>query len=236
MTPIDAASRLGFHGGMKQSLAVALAWGWAVTMAVGFAAPAGAGTLEDIRGRGVVTCAVPANAPGIAEKKNGQRSGLAIDLCAALAAAVTGHATNVAFVDVADNDGIVSLQAGEADVLFTPARWSFAQEVNDGVLLLEPLLKRESDGNVFGPMLRQGDDAWFVTLRWLLEALRKDPKSLPSEAAEQGVTQLGLAAGWTDRVAAASKTYDQLLQSHMSALQGAGWSVVPAPEGMRFGP
>lgn len=232
MTAIDAASRLGFHGGMKHFVAVAFAWG----LAVGVSAEAMAGTLEDIRGRGVVTCAVPADAPGIAEKKNGQRSGLAIDLCAVLAAAVTGHATNVAFVDVAESDGIVSLQAGEADVLFAPAQWSFAQEVNDGVLLLEPLLKRDSDGKVFGPMLRQGDDAWFVTLRWLLEALRKDPKSLPSEAAEQGVTQLGLAAGWTERVAAALGTYEQLLQSRMSALQGAGWSVIPAPEGMRFGP
>jgi len=236
VTAIDAPSGLGFHGGMKHFVAVALAWGWAVTLAIGFSTQALAGTLEDIRGRGVVTCAVPADAPGIAEKKNGQRSGLAIDLCAVLAAAVTGHATNVAFVDVADSDGIVSLQAGEADVLFAPAQWSFAQEVNDGVLLLEPLLKRDSDGRVFGPMLRQGDDAWFVTLRWLLEALRKGPKSLPAEAAEQGVTQLGLAAGWTERVAAASGTYEQLLQSHISAIQGAGWNVVPAPEGMRFGP
>ncbi len=86
------------------------------------AAPAWAGTLEDIRGRGVVTCAVPADVPGISAKTGEKRSGLAVDLCGVLAAAVLGKREAVAFVDIGKDDAVTALQAEEADVLLAPAR------------------------------------------------------------------------------------------------------------------
>jgi ABC-type amino acid transport substrate-binding protein len=199
------------------------------------AAPAWAGTLEDIRGRGVVTCAVPADIPGISAKTGEQRSGLAVDLCGVLAAAVLGRREAVAFIDVGKDDAVTALQAEEADVLLVPGWWRFAQEVNDGVIMVQPLLAHTGDGQVFGPMLRQGDDSWFVAVRWVLEALRKGQTSIPADAAEQGVSQLGLAKNWNEKIFAASGVYDQMLSAHMKALQAAGWTVVAGPDGMRFG-
>ena len=197
---------------------------------------ASAGTLEDIRGRGVVTCAVSENAPGLSENKAGQRSGLAVDLCGVLAAAVLGNRAAVAFVDVKAGEAIVTLQAEEADVLLVPGPWSFGQEVNDGVLLTEPLLRRAADGLVFGPTLRQGDDSWFVAVRWILEALRKGPDSVSAEAQQQGEAQLGLAPDWAKKSAYGSNSYKQFIETHMKTLEAAGWSLLPGPDGMTFGP
>lgn len=208
----------------------------AAVAAIALSGAARAGTLEDIRGRGVVTCAVAENVPGISGQAEGRRSGLAIDLCGIVAAAVLGRAESVAFVDVKAAEGILSLQAEEADILLVPGPWTFSQEVNEGVLLLHPLLQRERDGAVFGPVIRQGDDIWLVALRWTIEALRRGPDTLPAEAVTLAETQLGFAPGWNRIISSKSESYDGFLAPHASTIEGGGWRVLPLPEGMSFRP
>lgn len=196
--------------------------------------PAMAGTLEDIQGRGVVTCAVPANSPGIAEIADGRRSGLAIDLCAVLAAAVLGEAGAVAYLEVTDADAAIALQAEEADILFMPGPWQFSTEATDGILLVEPLLHRARDGWVLGPTARQGDDGWLVAVRWVLASLRQGPGTVPESVREEAVSGLGFKPGWAEKIASHSINYAAVTDRHMTALAADGWTVVSAPPGPRF--
>lgn len=188
--------------------------------------PASAGTVEDIHGRGVVTCALPASSPGIAETVGAKRQGLAVDVCSLIAAAVLGRAEATALVEVTAEDSAVALQAGEADVLLTPQTWRLAGEVEDGVMLVQPLLARALDGAVFGPVVRQGDDGWFITLRWLLLALQSS--EVPQSAVDQAASGLGLSPRWQDNIRSISKDYAALLERHMKILEAQGWAIVPA--------
>ncbi len=198
------------------------------------ALPASAGVLEDIHARGIVTCAVPAKSPGLAETADGKRTGLAVDLCSMIAAAVLGRAGATAFVEVAPEDAALTLQAEDADILFMPRAWRFSQEVEEGVILVQPMLYRARDGGVFGPSVRQGDDAWFVAVRWLLAAMAKGTGKVPDAAGDAAVSGLGFAPAWRDEISMISKSYDALLARHVKSLEGDGWAVVPEAAGQQF--
>lgn len=196
------------------------------------ACPAKAGTVEDIQGRGVVTCALPTDSPGLVQKAAAGREGLAVDLCALLAAAVLGRAEATAYVDVTPEDSAVTLQAGEADVLLVPQAWTLSQEVEDGVMLVQPLLSHASDGTVFGPVVRQGDDAWFVTVRWVLLALQAT--DVPPEAAEKAASGLSLHPQWNSILRVFARDYAALLERHLKSLEAQGWAVVPVGPSPRW--
>lgn len=199
----------------------------------GVGVPAHSGTIEDIQARGIVTCAVPAQEPGIAVTAEGKRSGLAIDLCGVLAAAVLGRPAATAFVEVTVEDAALVLQAEDADVLFLPQPWRLSQEAEEGMLLVQPLLQG-ADGRTFGPVVRQGDDGWFAAVRWLLAGLVTGPRKIPEAARDSAVSGLGLAPRWREDIASVSESYDALLARHMKPLEEAGWSVLPVPVGPRF--
>ncbi|MGI9338101.1 MAG: amino acid ABC transporter substrate-binding protein, partial [Gammaproteobacteria bacterium] len=62
-----------------------------VLLTAALALPAGAGTLEDARARGVVLCGVTQGLGGFSQVDDaGEWSGLDIDVCRAVAAAVFG--------------------------------------------------------------------------------------------------------------------------------------------------
>ena len=80
---------------MKKSiLGIAAAIG-AVTM---FTAGANAATLDDVKKRGHLVCGVSTGLPGFgAPDQSGKWSGLDVDVCRGIAAAVLGSATKVKF-------------------------------------------------------------------------------------------------------------------------------------------
>ncbi len=219
------------HVAMRRFLAALIIQSAAGIAFCGVAAHAG--TVEDIQARGIVTCAVPANTPGIAAMEEGKRSGLAIDLCGVLAAAVLGRPAATAFVEVSPDDAALALQAEDADILFMPQPWRLAQEAEEGMLLVQPLLQGP-DGQIFGPVVRQGDDGWFVTVRWLLAGLVARPVNIPDVDRNAAVSGLGLAPRWREEMAAFTESYDALLARHMKPLADAGWSALPVVEGPRF--
>ncbi len=99
--------------------------------AVGFgAAAAQAGTLDDVKAKGFVQCGVNgSNLAGFgAQDSSGNWSGLDVDLCRAVAAAVFGDATKVKFTPLSAKDRFPALQSGEIDVLARNTTWSASRD------------------------------------------------------------------------------------------------------------
>jgi general L-amino acid transport system substrate-binding protein len=75
-------------------------------------------TLDGVKSRGVVTCAVNTGLAGFGmPDQQGDYKGLDIDTCRAIAAAVLGDAKKVKFIPTTTQQRFTVLQSGEADVL-----------------------------------------------------------------------------------------------------------------------
>lgn len=76
-----------------------------------------AGHLAELRSRGVFKCGVYENVPGLALlDAAGHWSGLDVDTCRAMAAALLGDAGHVEFVKMTFAQGIPAVQAGDVDM------------------------------------------------------------------------------------------------------------------------
>lgn len=86
---------------------------------LGLALPAeAASTLDTVRERGMLQCGVNTGLPGFSfPDKQGNWTGLDIDLCRAIAAATLGDATKVRFTPLTAQQRFAALQSGEIDVL-----------------------------------------------------------------------------------------------------------------------
>ncbi|HEX2116450.1 MAG TPA: amino acid ABC transporter substrate-binding protein, partial [Alphaproteobacteria bacterium] len=92
----------------------------AVVLGAGLVAgPATAGpTLDAVKAKGFVQCGVNGAVPGFsAPDSRGNWTGIDVDLCKAIAAAVFGEAGKVKFTPVTAQQRFVALQSGEIDVL-----------------------------------------------------------------------------------------------------------------------
>jgi hypothetical protein len=203
-------------------------WGFSLALLLLVSGAANAGTLEDIKARGTLSCGVEENRTAISVVKDGKAKGLAADLCASLAAAVLGRADAVGFVAVTQADAFATLQAEEVDVLLVPLPWRFSDEVEQGVMLVQPLLSHK-DGTVFGPTVRHGDDGWFSVVRWLLFALQSDGKIDGAKG-----TTIGLSAQWAENAIAARGPYAAMVTEVKDALEQSGFQVLPRSVGPQF--
>jgi general L-amino acid transport system substrate-binding protein len=90
----------------------------AIALAVA-AAPAAAGpTFDAVKAKGFVQCGVNGAVPGFsAPDSRGNWTGIDVDLCKAIAAAMFGDANKVKFTPVTAQQRFVALQSGEIDVL-----------------------------------------------------------------------------------------------------------------------
>ncbi|MBV9076597.1 MAG: amino acid ABC transporter substrate-binding protein, partial [Methylobacteriaceae bacterium] len=113
------------------ALAIGLAaWPSARASAQGGSSP----TLDAIRSRGVITCGTAPNLPGFAAVSDrGEWSGLYIDVCRAVAAAVFGDAGKVKFVATTTQNRLPMLQTGEIDILASNTTWTLAREASLGL-------------------------------------------------------------------------------------------------------
>lgn len=112
------------------------------------AAPARAGTtLDAVKKRGSVKCGVTNGVAGFsAPDAKGQWSGLDVDTCRAIAAAVLGDGNKVEFVPLNSQQRFSALQAGEVDVL---ARNTTANLTRDASLGLHATTINYYDGQGF---------------------------------------------------------------------------------------
>ncbi len=98
------------------------------------ASGAKAGTLEDVRARGVLRCGVAPSAPGFAAKDaQGVMHGFDIDLCRAIAAAIFGDASKYEVTPLGLRDGFTTLATSGVDVLTHRFTWTFNRDNGTGL-------------------------------------------------------------------------------------------------------
>jgi general L-amino acid transport system substrate-binding protein len=97
-------------------------------------AAASAGTLEDVKARGVLRCGVAPNSPGFAAKDaQGNYRGFDVDFCHAIAAAVLGDAKKIELLPLGLRDGFTTLASGGVDVLTHRFTWTFNRDNGTGI-------------------------------------------------------------------------------------------------------
>lgn len=99
-----------------------------------YAAAAAPSTLEAVKARGYVNCGVGENTPGFSQvDSQGAWSGLDVEFCSALAAAVFGNKDSVKFRALQAADRFRALQDGEVDVLMRTSAWTLSRDSDLGV-------------------------------------------------------------------------------------------------------
>jgi general L-amino acid transport system substrate-binding protein len=99
-------------------------------------APAFAGaTLDAIKAKGFVQCGVNTGLPGFANPDaSGNWTGLDVDYCRAVAAAVFGDGTKVKFTPLDAKERFTALQSGEVDVLIRNTTLTMSRDTSLGFL------------------------------------------------------------------------------------------------------
>ncbi len=109
----------------------------ATTLALGatvFAATAHAAVLDTIKQRGSLNCGANGQLPGFGlPDAQGNWTGLDVDLCRAIAAAIFNDAGKVKFVPLTAKDRFTALQTGDVDVLIRNTTWTLLRDTQLGL-------------------------------------------------------------------------------------------------------
>lgn len=96
-------------------------------------------TLDAVKARGQVICGVNSGLPGFSSPDSqGRWTGLDVDICKAVAAAVLNDPAKVRYIPLSAQQRLTALQSGEIDVLSRNTTWS---------------LTRDAQGLDFGPVV-----------------------------------------------------------------------------------
>ncbi len=106
-----------------------------VTLSAAFAvsalSAASAGTLDDVKERGKLRCAVSTGLAGFSyTDENGKWQGFDVDYCRALAAAVLGDPDAVDFTPATGKTRFTALASGEVDILSRNTTWTFSRDAD----------------------------------------------------------------------------------------------------------
>jgi general L-amino acid transport system substrate-binding protein len=116
--------------GMKQAV-FTLALGAAVSLA---AASASAATLDDVKAKGHLQCGVSQGLIGFSQPDDANRwTGLDVDFCRAVAAAIFNDPEAVRFTPLTAKDRFTALQSGEVDVLSRNTTWTMGRDTALGL-------------------------------------------------------------------------------------------------------
>ena len=109
-----------------------------VAVAASLSAPAYAGqTFDTVKSRGTLICGVNTAAPGFSNADSkGNWTGLDVDVCRAVAAAVLGDAKKVKFVPLASEQRFTALQSGQIDILARNTTWSMTRDASQGAVFV----------------------------------------------------------------------------------------------------
>jgi len=115
-----------------KKLTAALAAGVA---AVALSTPAMADeTLDAVKARGELVCGVSTGLPGFSNPDDsGHWTGIDVDVCRAVAAAVLGDADAVKFVPLTAKERFTALQSGEIDMLSRNTTWTLTRDSSLGL-------------------------------------------------------------------------------------------------------
>ena len=137
-------------------------------------------TLDAIRARGYLLCGIGEVQAGFSQASPaGERSGLDVDFCTALASAVFGSKDAVKFWPLSANDRFKALQSGDVDVLARGATWTLSRDTELGARFTDVLFY---DGQGF--LTRRGN-----AVASALELSGATVCALPGAMGEQGVAE-----------------------------------------------
>jgi general L-amino acid transport system substrate-binding protein len=137
-------------------------------------------TLDTIRARGYLLCGIGEVQAGFSQATPaGERSGLDVDFCTALASAVFGSKDAVKFWPLSANDRFKALQSGDVDVLARGATWTLSRDTELGARFTDVLFY---DGQGF--LTRRGN-----AVASALELSGATVCALPGAMGEQGVSE-----------------------------------------------
>src|SRR5438445_2049524 len=113
----------------------ALAAGSFMVAALVVAGAAQAGpTMDAVKKNGVVTCGVSTGVAGFSlADSQGKYTGLDVDFCKQIAAAVFGNADKVKYVPLSAQQRFTALQSGEVDVLARNTTWTLSRDTQLGL-------------------------------------------------------------------------------------------------------
>ncbi|MDJ1157033.1 amino acid ABC transporter substrate-binding protein [Chelatococcus sp. SYSU_G07232] len=115
---------------MKRAIA-SIAFGVVAGLA---ASAASAATLDQVKQRGVLQCGSNTGLAGFGVPDDkGNWTGLDVDLCRAIAAAIFDDPTKVKFVPLSAKDRFTALQSGEVDVLVRNSTWTMSRDTSLGL-------------------------------------------------------------------------------------------------------
>ena len=105
-----------------------------LALAAGLSAQAAdAQTLKTVKDRGTLSCGVSQGLPGFSSPDDkGNWTGLDVDLCRAVAAAIFNDPTKVKYVPLSAKDRFTALQSGEVDVLSRNTTWTISRDTSLG--------------------------------------------------------------------------------------------------------
>lgn len=105
-----------------------------LALAAGLTAQAAdAQTLKTVKDRGTLSCGVSQGLPGFSSPDDkGNWTGLDVDVCRAIAAAIFNDPTKVKFVPLSAKDRFTALQSGEVDVLSRNTTWTLSRDTSLG--------------------------------------------------------------------------------------------------------
>jgi len=110
------------------------------TIAIGFAASLTASaasaqvTLKNVKEKGFLTCGSNIAFAGFGfPDAQGNWTGLDVDFCRAIAAAIFDDSTRVRFIPLAAKDRFTALQSGEVDVLLRNTTWTMSRDTQLGL-------------------------------------------------------------------------------------------------------
>lgn len=116
---------------MKKTLSVLT--GAAIATAVTATAAMAAGTLDQVKARGELLCGVSTGLPGFSlPDEKGNWTGLDVDTCRGVAAAVLGDAQKIKFVPLTAKERWTALQSGEIDMLSRNSTWTHTRDTSLG--------------------------------------------------------------------------------------------------------
>ena len=92
-------------------------------------------TLAQVQAKGFVQCGVSQGLPGFSNADDaGNWTGIDVDVCRAVAAAVFGNADNVRYTPLSAKERFTALQSGEVDILSRNTTWTLHRDTGLGIV------------------------------------------------------------------------------------------------------
>lgn len=116
---------------MKRKL---MGWVLAATTSLIAATAATAGTLDDVKAKGFIQCGVSQGLIGFSNPDaQNNWTGMDVDFCRAVAAAVFNDPQKVKFTPLTAKDRFTALQSGEIDILSRNTTWTMSRDTSLGL-------------------------------------------------------------------------------------------------------